>query len=35
MPPPVLAGCDEPLIAGAPDMRGLWRVVAVEVDATS
>jgi hypothetical protein len=29
MPPPVLAGCAEPLVAGAPDMRGLWRVLAV------
>lgn len=32
MPPPVLAGCDEPLPPSAPDLRGLWRVVAVEVD---
>ena len=32
MPPPVLAGCEEPLSPGALDMRGLWRVVAVEVD---
>jgi len=30
MPPPVLAGCTEPLVGGAPDMRGVWRVVAVE-----
>ena len=30
MPPPILAGCNEPLVAGAPDMRGLWRVVDVE-----
>jgi hypothetical protein len=30
MPPPVLAGCNEPLIAGAPDMRGMWRVSSVE-----
>ncbi len=30
MPPPVLAGCDEPLVAGAPDLRGTWRVVALE-----
>ncbi len=30
MPPPVLAGCTEPLVAGAPDMRGMWRVVAVQ-----
>lgn len=32
MPPPVLAGCDDPLVDGAPDLRGLWRAVAVEVD---
>jgi hypothetical protein len=32
MPPPVLASCTEPLVAGAPDLRGLWRAVAVEVD---
>jgi hypothetical protein len=25
-PAPVLAGCDEPLVAGAPDLRGVWRV---------
>ena len=24
-PPPVLAGCDEPLAEGAPDLRGVWR----------
>lgn len=30
MPPPVLAGCDEPLARGAPDLRGTWRAVAVE-----
>jgi hypothetical protein len=29
-PPPVLGACDEPLVAGAPDLRGTWRVVAVE-----
>jgi hypothetical protein len=29
-PPPVLAGCTEPLPAGVPDLRGTWRVVAVE-----
>ncbi len=28
MPPPILAGCDEPLAPGAPDLRGLWRVVS-------
>lgn len=27
MPPPVLAGCTEPLADGAPDMRGTWTVV--------
>jgi hypothetical protein len=32
MPPPILSGCTEPPSAGAPDLRGLWRVVAVEVD---
>jgi hypothetical protein len=30
-PPPVLDHCTEPLVAGAPDLRGVWRVVAVEV----
>jgi hypothetical protein len=30
MPPPVLAGCTEPLTAGVPDLRGTWRVVEVE-----
>jgi hypothetical protein len=30
-PPPVLAGCTEPLVEGAPDLRGTWRVIAVEV----
>ncbi len=32
MPEPVLAECDEPLVDGAPDLRGLWRAVAVEID---
>lgn len=32
MPPPILAGCDAALISGAPDLRGLWRTVAVEVE---
>lgn len=32
MPTPVLAGCSDPLAPGAPDLRGLWRVVAAEVD---
>ncbi|MGI9597189.1 MAG: hypothetical protein ACR2QK_13585 [Acidimicrobiales bacterium] len=30
-PPPVLAGCDEPLPPDAPDIRGLWQVVEVHV----
>jgi hypothetical protein len=30
MPPPILAGCTEPLAAGAPDMRGMWRAVSVD-----
>jgi hypothetical protein len=29
-PEPVLARCTEPLIAGAPDLRGLWRTVHAE-----
>jgi hypothetical protein len=32
MPPPVLAGCDDPLTEGAPDLRGLWRVVEASAD---
>jgi hypothetical protein len=32
MPPPVLAACTEPLVEGAPDMRGTWEVVSVDVD---
>lgn len=31
MPPPVLAGCEEAPVAGAPDLRGRWRIVQVEV----
>jgi len=27
-PPPTLAGCTEPLVDGAPDLRGTWRVVS-------
>jgi hypothetical protein len=27
-PEPVLAGCTDPLVTGAPDLRGLWRAVA-------
>jgi hypothetical protein len=32
MPPPILADCREALSDGAPDLRGLWSVVAVTVD---
>jgi len=32
MPPPVLAACAEPLSDGAPDLRGTWRAVSVELD---
>lgn len=28
MPPPILSGCVEPIVEGAPDLRGLWRAVA-------
>jgi hypothetical protein len=31
-PAPVLAGCTEPLIEGAPDLRGTWQVIGVDVD---
>ena len=31
MPPPVLAGCTEALVEGAPDLRGVWETVSVEV----
>jgi hypothetical protein len=31
-PEPVLAGCDDPLVDGAPDMRGMWKVTEVLVD---
>ena len=31
-PEPVLATCDDPLVAGAPDMRGMWQVAEVLVD---
>jgi hypothetical protein len=30
-PEPVLAACTEPLVAGAPDLRGMWRAVEVLV----
>ena len=32
MPPPVLTTCTEPLVDGAPDLRGTWRAVSVLVD---
>ena len=25
-PPPILAGCDEPIVPEAPDLRGVWQV---------
>ncbi|MCH7810059.1 MAG: hypothetical protein IH863_05725 [Chloroflexi bacterium] len=34
MPPPILAACTEPLAAGAPDLRGLWKAFAVEINGT-
>src|SRR5438874_13021165 len=30
MPPPILAGCSEPLVADAPDLRGPWEAYRVE-----
>jgi hypothetical protein len=30
MPPPILDRCDEPLVPGAVDLRGLWRAVEVK-----
>jgi hypothetical protein len=32
MPPPILSGCTDPIATDAPDLRGTWQVVAVEVD---
>lgn len=29
MPPPVLAGCTEPITPGLPDLRGTWRTAEV------
>ena len=29
-PPLILAGCNEPLVAGAPDLRGTWKVVRAQ-----
>jgi hypothetical protein len=31
MPPPILGSCAEPLVAGAPDLRGTWVAVSAEV----
>ncbi|MDJ0768982.1 MAG: hypothetical protein QNJ12_09315 [Ilumatobacter sp.] len=31
-PEPVLAGCADELVEGAPDLRGLWRTIDVTVD---
>ncbi|MGO9874715.1 MAG: hypothetical protein ACLPVY_13060 [Acidimicrobiia bacterium] len=28
-PAPILSGCAEPIVSGAPELRGLWQVVAV------
>jgi hypothetical protein len=33
-PAPILAGCTDPLVDGAPDLRGWWRTVEVFVDGT-
>jgi hypothetical protein len=35
MPAPVLAECTEPLVDGAPDLRGLWEVVSVEANGST
>jgi hypothetical protein len=32
MPPPVLAGCIDPLADGTPDLRGTWKVVDARGD---
>ena len=29
-PPPVLATCTEPLVKGAPDLRGIWKTVSAK-----
>jgi hypothetical protein len=29
-PPPVLASCTEPLVEGAPDLRGIWKTLGAE-----
>jgi hypothetical protein len=32
VPQPILAGCADPLVEGAPDLRGWWKTVEVFVD---
>jgi hypothetical protein len=32
VPPPVLRECTEPVVAHAPDLRGVWKVVEVRDD---
>jgi hypothetical protein len=34
MPPPILGGCTQRLADGAPDLRGTWNAVAVEIGGT-
>lgn len=31
-PAPILAGCAEPLVDGAPDLRGMWKAIDVTVN---
>jgi hypothetical protein len=31
-PAPILAGCTEPLVDGAPDLRGMWKAIDVMVN---
>ncbi len=31
-PAPILTECDDPLVDGAPDLRGMWRTIEVIVD---
>ena len=30
-PPLILGCCDEPLVAGAPDLRGIWKVISATI----
>lgn len=32
MPPPILARCTEPLVPGAPDLRGLWQTESAVIN---